>query len=383
MKKQTNKYLINFFIFIGIFSYLSIYDVVYNIPLITKYLIFFILGYYIFFLNKLKFNKSHYNFYHKLIIFIIFWGFIMIFRTFSFEGLYIKKMIGSVYSPLVYLFPLFFCFINIEIENIYYYLKKIYFLMPFAIVSLLYFLIIGNDIDQWQHQWYFVTIFDIGICLLLFLSHILIFKRVYFLSLLYLTLFLILFAMYGRRGISADCIFILMFFILIRIQSNQYSNIKKTFYIYFIIISSLFITYNFDKLTKGLFIYERFSLDTMKESRDSVFEDFFIDFNTAEDFIIGRGTEGVVLRTIYSLTDDQNIDKSNFIENGFLIIILKGGLLYLIPTLIVWLRAFYLGWFKTNNCYSNIRYVSIKCSFYEFSICFSMVSCTNLFFFKK
>jgi hypothetical protein len=41
--------------------------------------------------------------------------------------------------------------------------------------------------------------------------------------------------------------------------------------------------------------------------------------------------------------------KANFFENGFITILLKGGLLYSIPFILIFLRASYLGLTKSNN----------------------------------
>ena len=39
----------------------------------------------------------------------------------------------------------------------------------------------------------------------------------------------------------------------------------------------------------------------------------------------------------------------DFIENGFLFVILKGGLLYLMPMLIILIYSAFIGWFNTKN----------------------------------
>jgi hypothetical protein len=81
------------------------------------------------------------------------------------------------------------------------------------------------------------------------------------------------------------------------------------------------------------------------ESREVVFRDFFSDFKSTKDWIFGRGIDGKILRTI---NIEQGI-RGDTIENGFLTIILKGGLLYAIPFTFILLRASYLGFFRSKN----------------------------------
>jgi predicted membrane protein len=85
------------------------------------------------------------------------------------------------------------------------------------------------------------------------------------------------------------------------------------------------------------------SISGFEESRSRVFTDFFEDFNSSSDWLFGRGLEGTVRRTIM----EEGI--SNTIENGFLFLILKGGLIYTALFVVILLRASYLGVFKSKN----------------------------------
>ena len=101
---------------------------------------------------------------------------------------------------------------------------------------------------------------------------------------------------------------------------------------------------SFGHLATSSYVFQRgFNKEAFDASRSTVFEAFFLDFNSTSDWIIGRGIEGTVLRAA------STGDIGELIENGFLVVILKGGLLYLIPFLIILLRASYLGFYKSNN----------------------------------
>lgn len=84
------------------------------------------------------------------------------------------------------------------------------------------------------------------------------------------------------------------------------------------------------------------------ESRGGVEENFFADMDYAS-WIIGRGALG-------SYFDMNFMDSNPYrteIETGYLYLILKGGIIYLIIYTTVLLRAFYLGFFKSNNTFTK------------------------------
>ncbi len=68
-----------------------------------------------------------------------------------------------------------------------------------------------------------------------------------------------------------------------------------------------------------------------------------MDFNTATDWVFGRGLTGTVSR---DASTDRIVD---FVESGYLVLLFKGGLLYLIPFILLVLRASYLGLYRSNN----------------------------------
>jgi hypothetical protein len=97
-------------------------------------------------------------------------------------------------------------------------------------------------------------------------------------------------------------------------------------------------------LLQSTYAFERgFSKAGFEQSRSAVFDDFFEDFKSPSDWIFGRGIEGRVFRSIKS---EGSLD---IIEQGYLTIILRGGLLYLIPFVLIFINGIYLGLFKSNN----------------------------------
>jgi hypothetical protein len=106
----------------------------------------------------------------------------------------------------------------------------------------------------------------------------------------------------------------------------------------------MFVFVLFEPVLSSAYVFQRgFDTASLEASRERVFEDFFIDFSGTNEWLFGRGLDGDILRTI---TEEGT---GKLIENGFLTVILKGGLFYLIPMLIIMLKACYLGFFKSNN----------------------------------
>ena len=82
------------------------------------------------------------------------------------------------------------------------------------------------------------------------------------------------------------------------------------------------------------------------DSRSGVEEDFYEDMDSAADWIFGRGLNGT-----YRSPTVSHIDRLNrtAIETGYLNIILHGGLLMLIPYLVLLLYASYMGFCCSNS----------------------------------
>lgn len=115
--------------------------------------------------------------------------------------------------------------------------------------------------------------------------------------------------------------------------------------IYFLGLILIVALLSFGYLLMSTYAFQRgISKEGFEESRGKVFEDFSIDFSSTSDWIFGRGLDGRVLRTII-----QGEDTGDLIENGFLHLVLKGGLLYLVPFVLILLRASYLGFFRSRN----------------------------------
>lgn len=82
------------------------------------------------------------------------------------------------------------------------------------------------------------------------------------------------------------------------------------------------------------------------DSRSGVVENFYADMDTYT-WIFGRGALGTYYdpSPLFEIIDGNRSE----IETGYLNMILKGGIIYLALYVLVLLKAFYKGFFKTNN----------------------------------
>jgi hypothetical protein len=94
------------------------------------------------------------------------------------------------------------------------------------------------------------------------------------------------------------------------------------------------------------FFWER--VGTGMESREGIIENFVQDFNRSpNDWITGRGLFGEFEGGILATNKDTGM--RDLIENGYLMLILKGGWIYLGLLIALSLQAMYKGFFKSKN----------------------------------
>lgn len=161
-------------------------------------------------------------------------------------------------------------------------------------------------------------------------------KRQGYVTFLIWFVFFILMILNARRNVS----FSLALYALIAYVVTVFSNIKRNPIKYFLIVVFSFfmlvtIQINMDKMTSGVFnnMAQRATLDT----RSGVEELFFLDFfnSPIEDWIFGRGMNGGYLQKVVNESTGEVSDTRSVIETGYLNMILKGGLLYVLIILLI------------------------------------------------
>lgn len=154
------------------------------------------------------------------------------------------------------------------------------------------------------------------------------------------------------RGSSAMQLLYLVFFFVIWLKYPINGNRIKTSKFKIVVIFILFIallyylinsTNYFDFLFNRLF--EDDSTSTLAQSgREDYSRELYADFDDNYFYwLLGKGINGA-----YRTAEDGGYLR-NTIEWGYLHLILKGGILYLITYCWVLLKAFYKGFYKSNN----------------------------------
>jgi hypothetical protein len=267
----------------------------------------------------------------------------------NYPGLhFIQVIFTNRYYILPYILSLLMLRIKFEMDFFQYLFKIAKIFLPIAIIitAIINLFFIDTDFfTPWYSQIHMIWIFELGFPLALFVSHLQK-KNTTILFIIYFILVLYFSAAYGRRGIALDQLGIILGYIFILLTNKDQfgKKYKKLLLPSFVIILLLIISFSY-KIT-NLYIFERgFDEDAIEESRGSVFDDFYSDFTSSFDWTFGRGINGDYVRrdTVYMS------GKADYIESGFLQIILKGGLIYLIPMLFLLLSSFYRGFFQSKN----------------------------------
>lgn len=342
-----NNLLAYSFILLGIFSYVTLTEQKYNIPSVVKYLIsLFIILSFLYYWKNYNINLNTFKSFKIIILLFAAYSIYLLISSFRFNLLYFQNLFGSQLYILPYFFPIIILKTKINtLALIKLFRISIYFI-PATLVLFVSVFISLNQVN-WLEQFTRVTVFEGALVILFLSSHILLNSHKLKISLfLFVFSIILLSTIYGRRSIFIDYTLILFFFMLIRYQNKNFSKSYKTIYTFsLIILISMVLLLTSDSIF-NLYIFERgFNMDAWETSRGQVIDEFFRDFNSTKDWIFGRGLNGQVLRSLSKSKDGMG----SGIENGFLHTILKGGLVYLFLQLIIFIKAFYLGWMKSNN----------------------------------
>jgi hypothetical protein len=157
-------------------------------------------------------------------------------------------------------------------------------------------------------------------------------------STMFLAVFVALFTA-RRSNVFMDLLILFFTIFLYVFASKNKSNILK------ILSACLVLTLGFLAFNGySNSIFSLFLLRLNENTRIGVVEYFYESFqSTTMDWIVGRGINGTYNCPIF---DNSN---RSMIETGYLHLILKGGLIYLIFYIIFLGHSAYLGYFRTNN----------------------------------
>lgn len=333
-------------ILLNIYLWICNFEGVYGIPHIAKYLLsIYILGSFLYYSCKNWVIPQILGIDRLALWLFVTWSILLLIGSFRTDIFYIQEIFGGRYYFIPFLLPLFFLFTQNELYFFKLLLRYTFILTFFAVAIQLYSLIFKRGIESWYDQYTLIMTFDLATPLLLFVSHLYKKRSVTILAIIYYLNTIFLSALWGRRGWFLANLLLFILFIIIRIKSDSVHPFRKFKIAFIFSLSALTLVALSPLYVNKLYIFERgIDKSGWEDSRGKVVEDFFEDFKSQKDWLLGRGLNGTVLRTIL-----KDGDQARFVEIGYLNILLKGGLLFLIPMLTLFLRSSYLGFFKTNN----------------------------------
>lgn len=306
------------------------------------------------FIYKLLFSTEKFktslqtNFFY---VALLLWTVIMCLRGFEFNYDFYRSLVISPYVLLPYLLPLTVNYFNFsDFKNI---LTIIHVTNGIYLIFIaLYFIQPGNDIllalgfveDASKYLAFpnFLMLFSIQRLT----------RNQKILSLIVFFVGFLIAVYTARRSLTwvYGCASVLLFYL--RYINTKGSFLKKIRFFFLMGFLSFAMYIGYVKYEHSLFgnLIEKLDLD----SRGTVLRDFERDMQFG-DLIFGRGLNGK-----YKLveTDPEiNADYSsyrNIIESGYLNILLKGGYIYLLLILAIYLKAIYNGLFKSKNNFAKI-----------------------------
>lgn len=350
-------------IFVGLILYslfgllFSVYSLqIFRVPQIFG-IIFFLIA--IFFSKKYKYSKS------IIFLFFFFWEIIIVLRMKDFSSNVLVSEFLDPINLMTYFIPL--VFLNtVSLNHILYYLKIIFF-TALIFWALHLYLIYEFPINNLTDTIAITTSSTAGILLLMYsyLNK----KQVYFCLIIILSNIFIG-MVYGRRSvILISLLFILFTAIHYFIINEKISKSRKVISLTLLSIG-LFIAFQFSPNlidVKGFEILNRVNVDT----RSDVFNAFHKDFEF-EDYFFGRGIDGTYLNPMnywnFKNDDFREVSHRSNIENGYLYMIMKGGIIYLGLFLAMVFQSLYYGFYKSKNNLSKAL------SFYIFIYLMDMVT---------
>jgi hypothetical protein len=161
---------------------------------------------------------------------------------------------------------------------------------------------------------------------------------------------------YGRRGTALLLFALLLCFMYIYFISNHIKPYKKISIVVLLIFGIVYFTQNNNKeILNNISLFEVFVERLEMDTRGHVEKEMIHDFGShLGDWIFGRGIAGKYYTSAFG-------GLRSAMETAYYRMILHGGILLLVFYLVVALRAFYLGFFKSNNilCKAMASYIGL------------------------
>ncbi len=344
---KINKGLVYALISLNLYIATTIFEAEFSIPNIVKYVfslfaLFHILRFYF---KSAKKPKDGGMVEVTKIIFTIVSIFLLI-TSFRFEKFYLQEVFGEQFFFLPFLTPIIFLNINITLLFFKFLMDYTYKLLFIAIIVQVYIILFTLSDIYYVKDAIGILTFTLLPSVLLATSYYYKYQYSFLLPLVYFLGFAIILAILGRRGETLENVFMIIWAFIIRLGSSQLSSSRKASFFMFTLIFFISVTLITLSYKSQIYIFERgFDKNGFDTSRGETVDNFIADFGSkAGDWIYGRGLNGMVQKFNFG----ENA-MSRSIEIGYFNILLKGGLLYLVPMMILFLTGFIRGFFYSKN----------------------------------
>ncbi|HEY5369704.1 MAG TPA: hypothetical protein VIJ75_12000 [Hanamia sp.] len=286
-------------------------------------------------------------------IYILYFGWLLtvIFRGFIFDSVFLKYMLFNPFNGIfLYLVPLVLFFPS-ELE---YYKHVFNTIVTLALFFIFYDLLFVNylvhDIagkGQSLIEYFSLTLsIPAGFILLTYIYHS---NKRNLLALITILLMILFAIIRARRGLVFISGSIFASFILIYCYINRRNSRAFLTLLSFFLIAIL--ADNFDNPYQNLGIFNNLNNRIGEDTRTTVV-DYFYAGMTQKDWIVGKGINGMY----YAPTGEEDNPKAPYrdgIENNYLNIILKGGIISLALLLLIAVPAIFKGLFFSKNMLSK------------------------------
>jgi len=314
------------------------------------------LGVFSFYWLKLASWKNISSWYLRVTIsLLILWEIFIVCNGFIFNYAYLKDHLFVNNRSTPYLLPLA---VFVAVNNSFFLRKTFTYAhkLGIAFLAILPFMlsyILDNQDFSEQYVWMLGC--SCGFILLTFFYHS---KKRVIVSFIVMFLSLFIITIMARRNIMITCAcFLFISLLIIPFINKNITVVKKGLFI-FSFVTVAYLGFNFFISNESDMFY-KFSKRATSDTRETVFLFYFLDMSDT-NWIIGKGLNGTYfcpgIDKQWSGGEDtghKDMDERVYIENGFLQLILNGGVVYLILYMMVLVPAIILGLFFSRNLLSK------------------------------
>ena len=277
---------------------------------------------------------------------LIFWGFVVVIRSFSLVLQDWVTNFGNIYMAFSWIMPITLL-LGLKIENWRIMIRSISFMFTLMILAYLClpFFSLNEEWIQLLRPINFILL--IGLYHYGFLSKI----KSYLIAVIYIVI-----AIKSSRRL--EFLFLGLVIFLLLLDKLKHIKLKKSLLWYvivgFVVVFVLIFTVGYEYVSNIIA-----SIVEFQDSRTFLFKEFFVDINGA-DRLFGKGSLGTYYSDFFERTNRYYRILGNkgwkgddpvriTVEVGYLQMILKGGFIMLFLNIMVYLYSIYVAIFKSNN----------------------------------